>query len=166
MAEPGKDFIVDADTIHRSPLGRELSPAQCDKLSAVVSARGLEQGMFLLEEGHRDDAIHVVTRGELEVVRQTGGGDWITLQVLREGDMAGELGFIDGVEHSAGIRALGNCEVFSLARQDLEQLLTEDPQLVYQVMRAIIRTVHGILRRMNLQYVEMTNYITRQHGRY
>ena len=28
------------------------------------------------------------------------------------------------------------------------------------------RDWHGILRRMNLQYVEMTNYITKQHGRY
>ena len=45
-------------------------------------------------------------------------------------------------------------------------LLHEEPDLVYKVMRAIIRTVHGILRRMNAQYVEMQNYITRQHGRY
>jgi CRP/FNR family transcriptional regulator, cyclic AMP receptor protein len=33
-------------------------------------------------------------------------------------------------------------------------------------MRAIVRTVHSILLRMNLQYVELTNYITKQHGRY
>ena len=33
-------------------------------------------------------------------------------------------------------------------------------------MRAIMRTVHGILRRMNTQYVELTNYIAKQHGRY
>ena len=166
MAASGQDFIVDAQVIQLSPLGQELSAGQCAKLAAVVSAQGLEKGMFLLEEGHRDDAIHVVTSGELEVVKPVGGGEWITLQVLRPGDLAGALGFIDGVEHSAGIRALGNCEVFSLARPDLEALLAEDPQLVYQVMRAIIRTVHNILRRMNVQFVEMTNYITKQHGRY
>jgi CRP/FNR family cyclic AMP-dependent transcriptional regulator len=34
------------------------------------------------------------------------------------------------------------------------------------VMRAIMRTVHRILRSMNLQYVELTNYIAKQHGRY
>jgi CRP-like cAMP-binding protein len=132
----------------------------------VVSARGLEKGMFLLEEGAKDDAIHLVTSGELEVVKSVAGGEWITLQLLRSGDMAGELGFIDGVEHSASIRALTNAEVFSLARGDLEKLLREDPQLVYLVMRAIMRTVHGILRRMNMQFVEMNNYITKQHGRY
>jgi hypothetical protein len=29
-----------------------------------------------------------------------------------------------------------------------------------------MRTVHRILRSMNLQYVELTNYIAKQHGRY
>jgi CRP-like cAMP-binding protein len=100
------------------------------------------------------------------VVKVTGGGALVSLHVLHAGDMVGELGFIDGVEHSAAIRALNNCEVFTLHRKDFEALLQEDPDLVYKVMRAIVRTVHTILRRMNIQYVEMTNYIGREHGRY
>lgn len=166
MSAQKSGFIVDAGVIQRSPLGRELSLEQCEKLAGVVTACGLERGMSLLEEGQKDDSIHVVTSGELEVVKLTGGGDWVSLQLLRPGDMAGELGFIDGLEHSATIRALNNAEVFSLARPDLEKLLDDDPHLVYQVMRAIMRTVHGILRRMNLQLVEVTNYVTKQHGRY
>ena len=158
--------IVSAAVIQQSPLGPDLSAEQCLALADVVSARGLERGMFLLEEGHKDNSLHVVTKGELEVVKPLAGGDWVTLQILREGDMAGELGFIDGFEHSAAIRALSNTEVFSLKRQDLEGFLDKDPHLVYQVMRAIIRTVHVILRRMNLHYVELNNYITHQHGRY
>ena len=158
--------IVDANTIQQSPLGAELSSEQCERLSRIASAMGLETGMFLLEEGHRDDMIHVVSKGALEVVKNTGGGDWVTLQLLREGDMAGELGFIDNVEHSAAIRAVTNTEVFSISRAELERILKEDPDLVYKVMRAIIRTVHGILRRMNIQFVEMQNYITKTHGRY
>lgn len=166
MSAQESNFIVDASVIQQSSLGRELSLAQCEKLAAVVTACCLEKGMFLLEEGCKDDSIHVITSGELEVVKQVGGGDWVTLQLLRPGDMAGELGFIDGLEHSAAIRALGKAEVFSLARPDLEKLLDEDPHLAYHVMRAIMRTVHGILRRMNLQLVELNNYVTKQHGRY
>jgi CRP/FNR family cyclic AMP-dependent transcriptional regulator len=166
MTASPPEFVVDVPVIQNSPLGHELTPAQCDTLASVVTSSCLEKGMFLLEEGHKDDCIHVITSGELEVVKATGGGDWVTLQVLRPGDMAGELGFIDGLEHSAGIRALGYAQVFSLARPDLENLLQKDPKLVYQVMRAIMRTVHAILRRMNMQMIEMTNYVTRNHGRY
>ena len=44
--------------------------------------------------------------------------------------------------------------------------LAGQPLLVYRVMRAIVREVHSILRRMNIQFVELTNYVTKQHGRY
>jgi hypothetical protein len=33
-------------------------------------------------------------------------------------------------------------------------------------MRAIVRTVHAIQRRLSMQSVELTNYIYKQHGRY
>jgi hypothetical protein len=41
-----------------------------------------------------------------------------------------------------------------------------DPELAYQVMRAVVRAAHRILGRMNTQFVEMSNYISHQHGRY
>lgn len=168
MNESNDQYIlsVGSEMVKNSVLGEELSEQQCILLGGIVTVRGLREGEFLLEEGHRDDSIHVIVKGRLEVMKQTGAGQWVTLHVLKEGDMAGELGFIDGLEHSAALRAMRDCEVFSLERNNFESLLGKDPELVYKVMRAIIRAVHGILRRMNVQYVEMTNYITKQHGRY
>ena len=161
-----EDFVVSKETIKASPLGVELSDDQCEMLAEVTSACGIKDGSFLIEEGQKDDALHIITSGMMEAVSQTGGGDMVTLQVLRPGDMIGEMGFIDGVEHSAGLRAMGNCELMRLDRASFEGLLQKDPDLVYKVMRAIMRTVHRILRSMNLQYVELTNYIAKQHGRY
>lgn len=160
------DFIVSAEAIRATPLGEELSDAQCALLAGVVTACGIGDGEFLIDEGAQDDAIYVISSGRLEAVTRSGGGAYVTLQVLAEGDMVGELGFIDGVEHSAGLRALGNCELIRLDRASFESLLEQDPELVYKAMRSIMRTVHRILRRMNTQYVELTNYIAKQHGRY
>jgi CRP-like cAMP-binding protein len=161
-----KAVSLNADVIKHSPLGQELTDEECEKLASIADASGLESGVFLLEEGHQDDTLHVVTKGTLEVVKPTGGGEWVALHLIREGGIVGEMGFVDGVAHSAGIRAITRCEVVSLHRSDFETLLKENPELVYKVMRAIIRTVHTILRTMNHQYVEMTNYISQQHGRY
>jgi CRP/FNR family cyclic AMP-dependent transcriptional regulator len=161
-----EEFVVSKEAIKASPLGAELSDDQCEMLAEVTSACGIRDRAFLIEEGQKDDALHVITSGMMEVVSQTGGGDMVTLQILRPGDMIGEMGFIDGVEHSAGLRAMGNTELLRLDRTSFEGLLQKDPDLVYKVMRAIMRTVHRILRSMNLQYVELTNYIAKQHGRY
>ena len=160
------DLPVTADSIKTSPLGGELSDEQCLLLAEVCTACGIKDRGYLIEEGQRDDALHVLTKGHMEVVARTGKGDPVGLQIIREGDMLGELGFIDGVEHSASLRAMGNCELIRLDRTSFEGLLDKDPELVYKVMRAIIRTVHRILRNMNIQQVELTNYIAKQNGRY
>jgi CRP/FNR family cyclic AMP-dependent transcriptional regulator len=160
------EAIVSWEMVRNSPLGTDLNEEQCAALAHVASMHCLGPGDFLISEGDKDHSLHIVVRGAIAVVKQTGGGDWVTLQVLREQDMAGELSFIDGLEHSASLRSLGDSEVFSLESPAFEGLVEKDPQLVYSVMRNIVRTVHGILRRMNIQYVELTNYITKQHGRY
>jgi CRP-like cAMP-binding protein len=161
-----EEASVDAKTIKASSLGSELTDEQCEKLASVAAACAIRDGEFLIEEGQKDDAIHILVNGHMEAVARTAGGEWVTLQLLREGDMVGEMGFIDGVEHSASLRALGNCEFVRLERENFEALLKSDPELTYKVMRAIVREVHRILRGMNTQYMEMSNYISRQHGRY
>ena len=158
--------IADKQTILNSPLGAELSEAQAASLAEKIAVFCLKEGDFLLEEGHTDEILYVVIEGKLEVVKCVGGGDCITLQLLHAGDMAGELGFVDGLKHTAGLRAIGNCVIFGLSRENLEDFLKTDPEITYKVMRAIMRTVHKILRRMNIQHVEMQNYISKQHGRY
>jgi CRP-like cAMP-binding protein len=157
---------AEASVIINSPLGNELSEEQCHTLTQSVRLFCLRDGDVLIEEGHRNDDLFIVVDGTLEVSKSIGGGDHITLQLLRIGDMAGELGFIDDLPHTADLKAIGNCEVIALSRADLEAFLETDPEIVYRVMRAIIRTVHGILRRMNMQYVEMTNYISKTHDHY
>jgi CRP/FNR family transcriptional regulator, cyclic AMP receptor protein len=155
-----------AEMVGTSPLVAELNEEQKAVLADLVTCRTLADGEVLIREGEVSNELHVIAAGGLAVTRNTGSGDWVTLHVLRPRDMAGELGFLDNLEHSATLRAVGPTQVFSLRRDKLEELLTSQPLIVYRVMRAIMREVHGILRRMNVQYVELTNYITKQHGRY
>lgn len=158
--------VPDPDVVAGCPLGAELGKEDCRTLAGVMTVRALADAEVLIEEGHVDDTLHVIVSGALAVTRNTAAGTWVTLQLLRQGDIAGELGFLDGKEHSATLRATGATEIYSLARPALESLLQAHPHLVYRVMRAIVRVVHMILLRMNLEYVELTNYITKQHGRY
>ncbi len=152
--------------VKNSPLSAELSDAQIQRLAEEIGVAGLKGGDFLLKEGESDDTLYVLVSGRLEVVKADQGGGFVTLHVLEPGDLAGELGFIDGTMHSAGLRAISDCEVFTIHRKDFEKLLEEDPDLLYRVMRAIVRRVHKILRRMNIQHAQLTDYITHQHGRY
>mgnify|MGYP001819311334 FL=1 len=155
-----------ANLILLSSLGAELSEQEAHVLGGLRTSSELADGEFLIIQGTSDDSLHVVLEGKLEVVKSTGGGDVAGLAVLRDGDLAGELSFIDGHEHTVGLRALCQCHILSLQREDFEKIVNENPQLVYKVMRAIARSTHRIVHRMNTEFIELNNYIFKQHGRY
>ena len=152
--------------IAHSSLGVDLSDTEVGVLGALMVERQLEDGEFLFEDGTNDDSLHVILMGKLEVVKRTGGDDYSSLAVLSDGELDGELSFIDGAPHTVGLRALCETHVLSLSREAFEGIVDSNPQLVYKVMRAVARSAHRIVHRMNTEFVELSNYIFKQHGRY
>jgi CRP-like cAMP-binding protein len=158
--------IYQADLIRQCAFGEELEAEDCAVLGHATEIRELNEGEVLFQEGAADDRLYIVIVGKLGVSKNTGGGDKTMLHMLQEGDLAGELAFIDNTSHSATVTALTRCRALMLERGKFESLLQDHPRVVYDVMRSIVRRVHSTLRRMNLQYVELTNYVTHSHGRY
>ena len=154
------------DLLRQSSLAEGLSEEQCRALSPVLETRELKDGEGLISEGQTDNCLYVITKGKFEVTRNVAGGESVTLALLKEGDFAGELGFLDGRKHTGTLRALGDAVVLTLSRDALESLIESQPQLVYKLMQTIALAVHKILLRMNQQYVAMNNYICGQHGLY
>lgn len=155
------------ELLRNSALAVELTGDQCAVLAELVSLRELADGEVLVKQGTSDNHLYVIVSGALAVARQAeASGEWVTIHLLTKGDLAGELGFMDGWPHYAALRANGPTQVLCLEREKLESLLTREPVIVYRVMRAIFRVVHIILNRMAMQTSELTNYIFKVHGRY
>jgi CRP-like cAMP-binding protein len=156
--------IVDA--VRHSRLATELSEAQMRTLADSLVLRDLQPDEVLVKEGKSDNHLYVIVNGAIGVVRNAGTTERVTLLTLTTGDLVGELSFIDGTPHYASLVAIGPTRVFGLEREKLESLLLVHPEIVYRVMRAIVRTVHEIQRRISMQSQELTNYIYKQHGKY
>ena len=155
-----------AQLIERSPLGVELSDDEARFLGSLMEGRVLDDGDFLIEDGTVDNALHLILSGKVEVVKRTSDDGYSSLAVLREGELAGELSFIDGSPHTVGLRALCETHVLSLTRESFEGIIESHPKLVYKVMRVVAHSAHRIVHRMNTEFVELSNYIFKQHGRY
>ncbi|MEO8346325.1 MAG: cyclic nucleotide-binding domain-containing protein [Betaproteobacteria bacterium] len=154
------------EALRASQLGTELSDEQARTLSGIVAFRDLVPGDVLVVEGTSDNHLYVIVNGLLRVIRNAEKEEPVTLFTLGPGDLVGELSFIDGTPHYASLVADGPTRVFGIERGQLESLLHGHPEVVYNVMRAIVRVVHQIQRRLSMHSVEIANYIYKQHGRY
>jgi CRP-like cAMP-binding protein len=161
MPDPDKARIV-----KQSKLGLELTEPQCALLAGLVEVREYADGDVVVAEGARDDHLRVVLSGALAVAKKSTDADWVRLNVLTAGDLAGELAFLDSQPRYAALVALGPTKLFSLQRAKLESLLGRDPQIVYCVMRAIARFAHQVLHRTGLQQAELASYVFKTGAKY
>jgi CRP-like cAMP-binding protein len=152
--------------LSKSKLAAELNDDERRILAGAMAMRDLKHGEVLVQEGSADDHLYVVVSGVLGVVKGAGREDEVTLNAIRPGDVVGELSFLDGATRYASLVALSDTRVLGLSRADLEGLLETRPKVVYHVMRAIVRVVHEIQRRLSMQTAELTNYLYKTHGRY
>lgn len=161
------DLIL--QTLHNSTLTEELRDAEIEMLANVITVHEYQKGEFLLQPGDSRlrNTLMILATGEVEATA-TISGEKATLHLLQPGDLAGIITFVGGsaAQISATVVAKSNCKVLLLERSRLESFLSTNPALVYYVMRGVVRHVHGIVRRMNMQSEEMSNYIFQQGGRY
>ncbi len=155
-----------ATALRSTRLAVELTDAQVQTLAAVMEMKDLHDGDVLVHEGTADEHLYIIVGGVLGVVKKPGTQDQVTLNTLSAGDFAGELSWLDGAERYASLMAMAPTRVIGLSRVQLESLVETDPQLVYRVMRAIVRAVHQIQYRLSMQQNELSNYIYKQHGKY
>jgi CRP-like cAMP-binding protein len=157
------------NALRNSSLSEELRDSEIEHLASIITIREYKAGEFILQPGETalKDSLLILGSGDVEATAATGG-EQMTLHMLQMGDLAGIIGFVGGnvLQISATIVAKTDSKVLVLERSRFESLLNSQPAIVYYVMRGLARHVHGIVRRMNTQSIEMNNYIHKTHGRY
>ena len=156
------------DTLRISTITEELSDAEIEILAGLFEVQDYKAGGAIVKPGDKQpDNLYILAHGNIEVKIESSGED-STIHVLKPGDLAGIITFVGGADSdiSASLYAVGNTKVLSMARAKFETLINSHPMMVYKVMRGVVRNVHGIVRRVNTQSAELSNYIYRTHGRY
>lgn len=156
------------DTLKISTIAEELSEAEIEILAELFDVQEFKAGAPIVQPGSdQPDNLYMLAHGDISVKIQ-GDGEESTIHVLKPGDLAGIITFAGGAasDISATLHAMGDTKVLSLSRAKFEKLINSHPMIVYKVMRGVVRNVHGIVRRVNTQTAELSNYIYRTHGRY
>lgn len=151
-----------ATLIHNAPIGKYIGEDGAKLLAERVAQKlDLDDDDVLCEKGTSTNSFYIVTKGRLAITSEVKE-DKLTpaiLHVLEKGDLVGELSFIDGSAHANTVRSLGSSCVISFNKADIDPLVNEHPELVFNFMRAVIKRVHSTLTAINHQQNELLTYI-------
>lgn len=128
VARALKKFCRDrllSDVMNNSPLFRPLARKERRELIERFRARDVRRGEVIIREGARTEGLYVVLSGEVEVHKQGQ-----LLSRLKEGDLFGEISLLQKTPATATVTASRLTTILRLPREDFEQLILGQPQIL------------------------------------
>jgi CRP-like cAMP-binding protein len=89
----------------------------------------------IITEGEVGDKLYLIARGQVEVLTTNPAGKQRSLAVLRPGDHFGEMALLYDIPRTATIRAREPVQLYSLNKEDFNELLLSEPALREQIER-------------------------------
>ena len=77
-------------------------------------------GQTIFKEGSSGDWVYIIISGTVEISKTVGGEKYI-IEILKEGEVFGELGFIGGIKRTATARAQGVTTLGIIDREFLDK---------------------------------------------
>lgn len=113
-----------------------LNPADAEPVLDRFAEQQLAGGDWLFHQGDSGDSLYFLTRGRLQVWIEAGDESRMVGE-LESGACVGEIGLLTAERRSAGIRAVRDCQLLRLDRDDFEQLVHAHPRLAIQLAGAV-----------------------------
>ncbi len=112
-----------------SPLFAPVPEAERAELLSRFDFRAVAPGEKVITEGEQVQGLVLVLAGELVVQKEDPGGGMVSLSILREGDIAGEIALLKGLRATATVAASRKTAIASIGRPAFEALLKQHPKL-------------------------------------
>jgi CRP/FNR family transcriptional regulator, cyclic AMP receptor protein len=103
------------------------------------------KGEFIIRENDLSDCAYIMESGSAEVCKTLPNGKYKVVGVLKENDIFGELGLIDGLPRSASVRALESCQVSMLTQQAFKSLARNNPQALMPILKILTNRLRETL---------------------
>lgn len=151
--------MIDPKILREMSFFADLNDEELNAVSKIVKKKNYKMGEIIFNDNEDGTSLYVIRKGEVKACKAAPDGELMTLTLMKDGDIFGEMSFLDERPRSATIVAISNTEAYCIDKHDFEKLVDTNPRMVYKVLKNIIFTIHTIVRGMNTRYIEMVNYM-------
>lgn len=151
--------MIDPKLLREMQFFSDLSDPELSVVAGIVKKKDFKLGDTIFKESEDGQSIYVIKKGEVKACKIAPDGELFTLTIMKDGDIFGEMSFLDGRPRSATIVAVSDLETYMMDKGDFETLVDNNPRVIFKLMKNIVFTIHSIVRGMNSRYIEMINYM-------
>jgi CRP/FNR family cyclic AMP-dependent transcriptional regulator len=120
-----------------------LSDEEMEDLARRTPDTFLEQEDILYTPKEGTERLFILKKGRVQLYEVDQAGDEITLSVVEDGNVFGEMALIGQSLSGLYVRALTPSTVVSLRREDLEHLIMNKPEVGLRLVRELAQRLHA-----------------------
>ena len=125
--------------LDKTDLFGALPPELLAQLRDRTTLERLRRGDVIFDKGDAATALYIVFSGRVAIAAKSSDGRESVISVLGPGALFGEMSLFDGGQRSAQARALTTANLISIAFDDVKQVLSHRPDVLWAVVRILAR---------------------------
>lgn len=145
VIEPFKE-ITGSELIQDTFLFQNLNFSEAQELAKICVRERFPAGAVIIEENSLGQALYLVEKGEVKVVKGEGKTQQEVVR-LKRGELFGEMSLIENELTSASVIAVSDVELLVIRRREFESLLEKDTGLALKIYKSFCRTLSERLRK-------------------
>jgi len=123
----------------------------------------LKPNDILFEEGDQSKNLYFVKRGMIRIFKRKAEGN-IEIEIIRNGQVLGELAFFDGQPRSASAEALTTSELIEISRTALDEALSKFPEWLVTLTKTVSSRLRVANNKIRALEALSTEYETDKYG--
>ena len=94
-------------------------------------------GEMIVNQGDDGSSLYQVIRGQVEVLVSSAGKPFVSVALVGEETILGEMSLLTNEPRSASLRAVGECMLLEVERRDLQPIFQADPELLEELAELV-----------------------------
>lgn len=139
------------------PIFETLNVNELREVAAIVHKRSYSQDEYICYQNDPGLGMYIIDSGEAQVILMSKKNSNKQIATLSAGECFGELSLLDEAPRSASVIATTNSEIIGFFRQDLEELVSRNPQLGSKILIRVGQLVSERLRQTNVEVEKLKN---------
>jgi len=143
---------------------QDLTEEEGERVLQLLTPVFYYQGQVILKEGEPGDSLYLLNEGEVEVTKrltmaldQDTPTEKLMMRLRAEDGVSfGEMALLEKEARSATVKALSDCRLLELRRQDFLTYIQENPGTGIKITLRLAQLLSRYLRKTNQDVVKLT----------
>lgn len=119
-------------------------------MSGHQARRMFKAGEIILKQGDPGDCAYIIEEGQVEISFRRKDGQSQIVSTRGEGALIGEMAIVDAAPRAATVRALKDCKMLEISREDFAQRLKAADPVIQMVSQVILTRFRDTLARAEI----------------